>query len=633
MPWPQIIQVLVILVSTLLAYWPVFHGDWLWDDNTDVTGNPITQSPTGLWKIWFDPGSQLDYYPIKASVQWAQWQLWRADTLGYHLTNIFLHVAGALLVWKLLGKFGLKFAWLGGLIFAIHPVNVESVAWIAELKNTLSLPPLLLAMCAWIDYDAHGRRKDYLLALGFFLVAILCKTTVVMFPVILLLHSWWKRGQLGWADFKASAPFFALSLILGLVTLNCSTWYAQDHAQILDKIHIGGPWERLALGGTSLAFYLLKCVLPIGLLPIYPKWTVDPPSPIQFLPWLILAGGVFWFWSNRMTWGRHALLGIGFFFINLVPFLGFEGADYMKMTWVMDHFLYLPIIGLIGLAMAGWERLMARLPVSFRPYALASLSPLLLFLLWLSYDHATVFASPANLWTYTVERNPDAWLARNNLGIVLLNQGRLPEAMDQFVEALRLNPDYPEAHNNYGGLLHRAGRLPEALEQFQTALRLHPGYVDALYNLGNLYQQENHLPEAEREFREALRLFPDGPVSHYNLATVLSQTGRLSEAAQEYQEALRLNPQYTEAYNNLGGVLVQAGHATEAQIEFEAALELNPNYADAHNNLGIVFMLLGQPDKAKVEFETALLLNPNLSNAKINLDRLLAPPKLPGTHP
>jgi hypothetical protein len=154
----------------------------------------MTQSPTGLWSIWFEPGSQLDYYPIKASVQWLQWHLWGMDTLGYHLTNVVLHILSALLVWRLLSKFGLRLAWLGGLIFAIHPVQVESVAWIAELKNTLSLPPFLLAMCAWIDYEERGKAKDYFLALGLFLVAMLCKLTVVLFPLVILLYAWWRRG-------------------------------------------------------------------------------------------------------------------------------------------------------------------------------------------------------------------------------------------------------------------------------------------------------------------------------------------------------------------------------------------------------------------------------------------------------
>ena len=182
-----LLQGLVIVAATLWIFWPALHGEWLWDDDILVKNNPIVHDPAGLSKIWFEPMYLMDFFPLKVSVEWLEWQLWQNNVLGYHLLNIILHIISSLLIWRLLSKLGLRLAWLGGLIFAIHPVTVESVAWIAELKNTLSLPPLLLAMCAWIDYDERGNPKDYFLALVLFLVAMLCKTTVVMLPVVILL--------------------------------------------------------------------------------------------------------------------------------------------------------------------------------------------------------------------------------------------------------------------------------------------------------------------------------------------------------------------------------------------------------------------------------------------------------------
>jgi uncharacterized membrane protein YeaQ/YmgE (transglycosylase-associated protein family) len=234
--WTTILQALVIAAAVLWIYQPVLHGDWLWDDDILVTDNAVVHDPSGLWKIWFDPGSMIDYQPLKVSVSWLQWQLWGNDTLGYHLTNVLLHIVGALLAWRLLSKFGLRLAWLGGLIFAIHPVQVESVAWIAELKNTLSLPLFLLAMCAWIDYDECGKSKDYFLALGLFLAAMLCKPTMVMFPMVILVHAWWKRGRIRWNDVQASAPFFVVSLALGLATL----WFLHRYTLVVDAIQMGG---------------------------------------------------------------------------------------------------------------------------------------------------------------------------------------------------------------------------------------------------------------------------------------------------------------------------------------------------------------------------------------------------------
>ena len=207
MSWKFLPAVLIVLAG-LWAFYPALSGEWLWDDGSLVARNALVHDPAGLWKIWFEPSRLIDYFPLKVSVEWLEWHLWQNQTFGYHLTNIVLHILSALLIWRLFGKLGMRLAWLGGLIFAVHPVTVESVAWISELKNTLSLPPLLLAMGAWVDYEEKGNRKDYFLALGLFLVAMLCKTSMVMFPMVILLFDWWKRGRIGWKDLKASLPFF-----------------------------------------------------------------------------------------------------------------------------------------------------------------------------------------------------------------------------------------------------------------------------------------------------------------------------------------------------------------------------------------------------------------------------------------
>ncbi len=239
--WRELLGIVIFTLLGFLIYSPSLLGDWLWDDEADISHNLITQSPNGLWSIWFQPGTQVDYYPIKASVQWIQWHLWRNDMLGYHLTNVVLHIVNALLVWRLFNRLNLRLAWLGGLIFLIHPANVESVAWIAELKNTLSMTPFLLAMTAYIDYEESHRARDYWLALGLFLAAMLTKTSMVMFPVVILLYVWWKRGRIRGSDLWHSAPFFAVSLLLGLVTVEVGHWYDIIHAQVSNPVLIGGP--------------------------------------------------------------------------------------------------------------------------------------------------------------------------------------------------------------------------------------------------------------------------------------------------------------------------------------------------------------------------------------------------------
>ena len=247
-------------VLAALGWWiyaPALYGDWVWDDVLYLPQNPLLNDPERLWKLWFAPGHVLDYYPIEATVQWVQWQLWGQNTFGYHVTNVALHIVNALLVWRLLGKFKLRLAWLGGLLFLVHPVQVESVAYISELKNTLSLSPFLLAMGAWIDYEERQQTRDYALALGLFLVAMLCKISMAPFPVVILLYAWWKRGRVGTQDLKQSAPFFLISLALGVMTILSGIWYRQLHLEPEEIVPLGGlalrDWPARACRSPSIS--------------------------------------------------------------------------------------------------------------------------------------------------------------------------------------------------------------------------------------------------------------------------------------------------------------------------------------------------------------------------------------------
>jgi tetratricopeptide (TPR) repeat protein len=606
-----------------------------------------------LWKTWFAPGSQIDYYPLEQTVLWVEWQLWHNDTLGYHVVTLVLHLLSALLVWRLLGKMGLRLAWLGGLLFAIHPVQVESAAWIAELKNTLSLPPLLLAMCCYLDYEERGRSRDYLPALALFLVALLCKITVVMFPVVILLYAWWKRGRIGWNDLKVSAPFFVLSLTVGLITILGGVWDRQFNHMQSDRVLTGGWPARLVLAGQEIAFYFSKSVLPVGLLPVYPKWAVDPASPVHYLPWLILGGVVGWLWTKRESWGRHALLGLGFFLINLTPCPGFIPAPNMGYAWTMDHFLYLPIIGLIGLVVAVLGQMEERLTPAFRRVGVGIVALVMILLAWESHGYAGLYINSETLWTYTLQGNPEAWPAHSNLGLCLQKSGRVAEAMEHYEQALRINPDYAEAHNNMGVVLLQSGRVPEAIaqdeqalrlkpdfaeahnnlgnallqtgriaeaiKQYQEGLRLNPDYTETHNNMGNALLQSGQMAEAIEQYEQALQLNPDNVGAHNNLGNALRQSGRMAEAIEQYEQALRLDPDLVETYNSLGLCLQKSGRVEEAIKQYQEALQIKPDYVDAHNNLGIALFQKGRVDEAIAEFQQTLRLKPNYPDASYNL--------------
>jgi tetratricopeptide (TPR) repeat protein len=622
--WLILVQALTIAAAVLWIYWPALRGGWLWDDDSYLTDNPLLREPNRLWNAWFQPGSFIEYYPIQETVQWAQWHLWGLDPLGYHVTNVVLHLMSALLVWRLLSKFGLRLAWLGGLIFAIHPAQVESVAWISELKNTLSLPPFLLAMCAWIDYEEEGRKADYLLALGLFLIAMLCKITMAPFPLLILLFAWWKSGQIGWRDVAKSGPFWCISLALGFTTIWAGQNYLEHNHAGTDAVPLGGALSRLAAAGLSLSFYFSKCFLPVNLMPVYPQWTVDPPDLWQFLPWLAFGVAIYWLWTKRQSWGKHVLLGLAFFILFLAPFLGFRSISYMSFSWVMDHFLYLPSIGLIGLVVAGLGQVEDRLSAPMRLCGKGLVVVILVVLALGSRSYAKKFLSEETLWTYELKHNPGACLAYNNLGLALLKAGQSHEAIEQFEKAIQIRPDYAEAHNNFGDALRRAGRMPEAMEQFEQALEIMPDYAEAHNNLGDALRQTGHIPEAMEQFNQAFQIKPDYAEAHYNLGLALFQSGRMLDAIDQYQQALQIKPDYAEAHNNLGNTMLQIGELSDAIEQFEQALQIKPDYAEAHNNLGAAFFHRGQMPDAIEQFKQALLIDPGFSDARDNLSKVQA---------
>lgn len=541
-----VVMAVVLVALGIFIYGPALNGDWLWDDRDLIADNALIHDPEGLWKIWLQPTVMFDFLPLKISVEWIEWRLFGEDTLGYHLVSVALHLTSAFLLWRLFWKLGLRYAWLGAVLFTVHPLQVESVAWIAELKNTLSLPFFLLAMIAWLDYDARGKRIDYALVLVLFLLAMLCKPTMVMFPFVILLYAWWRRGSVGTKDLLASAPFFAISLAVGAAT----AWFL---SQTVGEQHVilGGPLSRIACAGLSIAFYFAKCVLPLDLMTIYPQWKVDPPSPLQFLPWLVIAGVIAFLWNKRATWGRPALLGLGFFLINLVPFIGFTAGSYMNYTWVMDHLVYIPMIGLIGLAIAAAQHASSQLPASARPAPAYALGAITLAWTLISHETAGSYTSLEALWGHNVVMNPGGALPHNDLGVAYARQGRTAEAQEQFRIAAQLDPRYTDAHHNLGIMLLQAGNAAGALPELEAAVRLNPSDSGTCFDLG----------------------------------VALATVGREDDAIAAYQRTIELNPGHLAAYANLAATLANKHRLDEAIAITEAGLKIDPNNATLQNNL------------------------------------------------
>jgi tetratricopeptide (TPR) repeat protein len=614
--WPA----LLIVAAGLWAYGPALRGGWVWDDTLEVTQNPVLRDPAGLARIWTAPVGS-DYFPLKTTALWLEWRIWGADPAGYHAVSIALHLLSALLFWRLLAGIGLRLAWAGGLLFAVHPLAVESVAWVAELKNTLSLPFLLMAMIFFLEADSpdgknSGSRLSRALSLLCFLAALLSKTSGVMFPGVILLYAWWRRGRVDRRDLAAAAPFACLALVLGLVTIFFQSRLALGQW----TIPWGGPGSRLAVAGLNLVFYLRTCLWPAGLLPIYPQWSVTPPALVQFLPWILgLALGV-WLGRRRAAWSRAVLFGVGFFALNLLPVLGFVPMAYFHLAWAADHLAYLPLLGLIGLATAGLDRVRPRLAAGIGVAILA------LLLGGVSRGYAASFHDDETLWTRAIAGNPSAWLAHNNLANVLAARGEREAAVAHFAEALRLKPDYAEAHYNWGMALALAGRLPEAVSHYEAALRLRPDSAVMQEKLGNALVNLGRPEKAAVHFRKALELDPASAEAEANLGVALAQLGRIPEAISHAEAALRIDPGYVAGHINLGNALARVGRTNEAIGQFQAAQRMGAADPNLDFNLATALLQAGRKAEAIEQYEAALRLRPGDDETRKLLAELRAAP-------
>lgn len=395
-----LLQATILVAVGLWIYSPVLNGDWIWDDTTLVTENDTLRSLPGLGRIWF-AAPATDYWPVTWTLLWIEWHLWGTHTLGYHLCSLALHLTSAFLIWRLLDKLGLRWGWLGGLLFVVHPLVVESVAWISEIKNTLSLPFYLLSLLAYLEADQGKDNRGYVKSFLFYLLGMLCKSSVVMLPVALLLYGWWRHGRVTCLDVRRMLPYFAVAMVLGLVTI----YFQTNHYAESDVVRARGLSAHVIGAGAAIFFYLGKFILPTDLLPMYPRWNLNPPSLTHTLTVPMLALTLVALWTKRETWGRHALLGFGFFLLNLLPVIGLCRMTWMNISWVADHLVYIPMIGLIGITVAGLEALHRNASQAARTYLLAAIAALIVLMSWESHGYAGMFVNLKTLCTLKIQRD------------------------------------------------------------------------------------------------------------------------------------------------------------------------------------------------------------------------------------
>lgn len=639
-----------LIVAIVAVYAGSLRGDFLWDDDLHITANATIVGPLGLKEIW--TSARGFYFPLVLTNFWAQHALWELQPLGYRVVTLAFHAMAALLLWRVLLRLRVPGAWFGAALWALHPVQVESVAWICELKNTQSAVFFLAAILCWVRWlevrpRAGASLRVYAAALAFALLAILSKPSTVMLPIALGLCTWWLSRRISWSDTLRLVPFFALSALAAGWTI----W-----EQKFNSGAIGEAWnqtlaERFAIAGRVIWFYLGKLVWPEPLIFIYPRWEIRGTEPLAYVGLLLALVVATVLWRGRDGALRPLFLAGAYFVALLFPVLGFFSVYFFRYSFVGDHFQYLASMGPLALAGAALARLPGRMPLMSGTAAALALG-------LATAQHARVFLSSDGLWRDTVAKNPAAvmaWLnladnlaqaqrheeaiatfrhaltlkptdvhGWNDLACVLVLIGRPAEALPAFARALSLKPDFPEAHSNLGNALRDLGRLDDALTHHRRAIELKPAYPEGHNNLGIALSQAGRHADGITHFERALALRPGDAATHDNLGNALRELGRFDEAIAQHSTAIRLHPNLASAHTNLGRTLVAANRAEASLSHFERALAIMPAEVAARGNYASALAAAGRPESAFAQWQRAVELAPDSAEARVNLGSALA---------
>lgn len=543
-----------LVLATLAAYLPALSGGFLWDDDAHVSENPFMVGAGGLRALWTQ---HVFYYPLTSTTFWIGRRLWDLNPLPYHQLNIALHAINALLLWRLLTKLKIPGALLGAAIFALHPVHVQSVAWITELKNVQSGLFYLLTLLAWVAFLETGKRRMFGLALGLFALALLSKTSVVVLPfALVIIHLWLDRPvDRRWA--VRWAPFFLLSFAAGALTVVFHRPHVAPDAQWLDTYP-----ERVVIAGRAVWFYLGKLILPFNLAFVYPRWEIDAGRLASYLTWpaLLLTGAIGWRW--RRSWGRPFLLAMVYFVVCLLPVLGFFRMYYTRYSYVADHWQYLASMGAIAWAAGSGAWLLradpkAAAPRRARKIARVAIGAGLVLLLGArTWDQTHIYRDQETLWTDTIAKNPTSAIAYNNLG----------------------------------GRHGRAGDFGRAAAVFRIGLVRNPNDIDLQSNLGAALVQLGANEEAIVLLRASLAREPKDARTLNNLGLALAAMGDADQAVDIFRRAITLRPSLIETYVNLAGVFMDRGRPDDAIRALEAGLSIDPANPILRQNLALLKM-------------------------------------------
>jgi tetratricopeptide (TPR) repeat protein len=646
---------LLVTVMAFVVYWPALSGGFIWDDTALVTGNTLVHAHDGVYRMWFTT-EPIDYWPATNTTYWLEWRLWGINPVGYHVINVLQHAASACLLWVVLRRLAIPGAELAALLFVVHPVNVESVAWIAQRKDTQSLLFFLLALLWYLVADsgndeettpitrkapfkpraARRSRSFYWLSVAAFTLAMLSKGSVATFPLMVLWVVWWRRGDVTLRDARRALPFCAISAALTAVNI----WFQTRH--ITQSLRDVSPVARLLGAGAVVWFYLSKALVPVKLMFVYPQWHIQSDRPQWWVPLaaVILTTAVLWRWRT-LPGIRAVLFAWGLFCVALVPVMGLADAYFMRYSLVADHYQHIALLVVAAGVAAALVRGLA-LGATIDHQALSSRTlagrvvstALVVGLGTAAWTQSRLYADAETLWTATSRANPTCWLCETNLAVPLVERGTpadLSEAVSHLMSAARINPDAAEAHEGLGVALQRQGRLREAIAEHERALVLHPRFSAARENLvacqeslGLASSEAGQFQDAVTLFDQALRNAPAHAGTHRELGYALLRLGRTNESLMHLKEAVRLDPASPETHDTLATLWRTLNRPDQAIAEYREAVRLAPSAAEWHNNLGSALLDSHELAEAAQEFREALRSDPQSASAHRNLGVTLA---------